>query len=118
MRMIRWICGHTRLDKIRNEVIRDKIKVVSIEEKMREVRLRWYGHIRRSMGAPVIRCEMIECLDYKRNRGRSKKSWCEVIRQDLKTLRLWEDMAQDRKLWRARIKVTDLDSELYSLYRF
>ena len=40
MRMIRWICGHTRLDKIRNEVIRGKIGVASIEDKMREVRLR------------------------------------------------------------------------------
>jgi len=39
MRMIRWICGHTRLDRIRNEVIRDKIGVASIEDKMREARL-------------------------------------------------------------------------------
>jgi len=40
MRMICWICGHTRFHKIRNEVIRGKIRVVSIEDKMREVRLR------------------------------------------------------------------------------
>jgi len=40
MSIIRWICGHTRLDKIRNEVIRGKIGVTSIEEKIREARLR------------------------------------------------------------------------------
>ena len=39
MRMIRWICSHMRLDKIRNEVIKDKIWVTSIEDKMREARL-------------------------------------------------------------------------------
>ena len=75
MRMIRWICGHARLDKIRNEVIRDKIRVASIEDKMRDVRLCWYGHIRRRpRDAPVRGCETIECPDYKRSRGRPKKS--------------------------------------------
>ena len=89
LRMIRWICGHTRLDKIRNEVIRDKIGVASIEDKMREARLRWYGHIRtRLMDASVRRCETMECSDYRRSRGRLKKSWSEVIRHDLKTLGL------------------------------
>jgi len=39
MRMIRWMCDHMRLDKIRNEVIRGKIGVVFIEDKMREARL-------------------------------------------------------------------------------
>ena len=38
--MIRWMCGHTRLDKIKNEVIRNKIGVASTEDKMREARLR------------------------------------------------------------------------------
>jgi len=42
---------------------------------------------------------------YRRSRGRPKKSWREVIRHDLRTLGLVEDMAQDRKFWRARIKV-------------
>ena len=97
-----------RRDEIRNEVIRSKIGVASIEDKMRETRLRWFGHVRRRpMDAPVRRCETVECLDYRRSSGRPKKSWSEVIRHDLRTLGLVEDMAQDRKLWRARIKVTD-----------
>ena len=108
MRMIRWICGHTRLDRIRNEVIRGKVGVASIEDKMREARLRWFGHIRRRpRDAPVRRCETLECLEYRRSRGRPKKSWSEVIRNDLRALGLVKDMAQDRKLWRARIKVED-----------
>ena len=94
MRIIHWICGHRRLDKIRNEVIRSKIRVTSIKDKIREVRLHWFGHIsRRHMDAPVRRCERIERLEYKRGRGRPKKSLSEVIKQDLKTLELVEDIA-------------------------
>jgi len=47
---------------------------------------------------PVRRCETIEYSDYRRSRGRPKKSWSEVIRYYLKTLGLVEDMAYDRKL--------------------
>jgi len=97
MRMICWICGHTRLDKIRNKVIMGKNGVAPIEDKIRDVRLHWFGHLRRRpMDAPVRRCETIEYLDYRRSRGRPKKSWSEVIRHDLRTLGLVEDMAQDR----------------------
>ena len=76
-------------------------------DKIKEARLRCFGHIRRSLDAPVRRCDKLDHSDYKRSRGRSKKSWSEVIRHDLKTLGLMEDMAQDRRLWRARIKVAD-----------
>ena len=99
MRMIRWMCGHTRSDRIRNGVIRGKIGVALIEDKIREARLRWFGHIkRRSMDAPMRRCENIDRLNCKRSRGMSRKSWSEVIRHDLKTLGLVDDMAQDRTL--------------------
>ena len=47
MRMLRWMCGHTKMDKIRNESIREKVRVASIEDKLRETRLRWYGHVLR-----------------------------------------------------------------------
>ena len=49
--------------------------MASIEDKMREARLRWFGHIRiRNVDAPVRRCKKIDCQDYRRSRGRPKKS--------------------------------------------
>jgi len=39
MRMLHWICGNTKRDKLRNEYIRTKIGVTSIEEKIRKNRL-------------------------------------------------------------------------------
>ena len=70
MRMIRWMCGFTRLDRIRNGVIRSLTEVAPIEEKMRELRLRWFGHVkRRSVVAPVWRCEMIVPPRWKEREG-------------------------------------------------
>jgi len=79
MRMIRWIDGYTRLDKINNKVIEGKLGLTSIEDKIREVRLRWFGHIRRTMDASVRRCEKLDRPDHKQSRGKMKKSWSKVI---------------------------------------
>ena len=45
MRMLRWMCGHTRTDRVRNDDIRDRVGVAPIEEKLVQHRLRWFGHI-------------------------------------------------------------------------
>jgi hypothetical protein len=54
MRMLRWICGNTRRDRVRNDDIRERLGVAPIEEKLVQHRLRWFGHIQwRSTEAPV-----------------------------------------------------------------
>ena len=47
IKMLRFAMGVPRKDKIRNEYIRSKVKVERLEMKMREGRLRWYGHVMR-----------------------------------------------------------------------
>nr|XP_016437835.1 PREDICTED: uncharacterized protein LOC107763843 [Nicotiana tabacum] len=60
MRILRYMCGHTRKDRIRNEVIKDKVGVAPVEDKLRESRLRWFEHVkRRDTDVPVRRCERL-----------------------------------------------------------
>ena len=47
MRMLRWMCGVTKLDKIRNERIRRTMKVGEITKNVQERRLKWYWHVMR-----------------------------------------------------------------------
>ncbi|XP_070046133.1 uncharacterized protein [Nicotiana tomentosiformis] len=97
MRMLRWMCGQTRLDRIRNEVIRDKVDVAPMEDKLRKARLRLFGHMkRRNTDAPVRRCERLALEGIRRDRVRPKKYWGEVIRQDMALLQLTEDMTMDK----------------------
>ena len=75
MRMLRRMCGLTRLDRIRNEVIRDLVSVVDIGENMRESRLRWFGHVdMRHPTALVWRCESLDFGEFRHGRERPRKS--------------------------------------------
>ena len=62
---------------MRNEDMRTKIGVASIEEKIRENRLRWFGHVRRRpTNTPVRRVERIKLGKLKERRGdRRKHGW-------------------------------------------
>ncbi|KAF3647835.1 hypothetical protein FXO37_19750 [Capsicum annuum] len=73
-------------DRVRNEIIREKVGVASVEDKIREVRLRWFGHVmRRGTDAPVRMCERLALDGFRRGRGRPKKYWKEVISEEFNT---------------------------------
>ena len=74
IRILRWICGHTRMDRVRNE--RDRLWVALIEEKLVQHRLRWFGHLqRRSPDAPVHCGVLSQANNTKRGRKRPKLIW-------------------------------------------
>ena len=76
IRMVRWICGHTRIDRIRNNDIRDRLGVAPIEEKLVQHRLRWFDHVqRRSSEAPVYCGVLSQSNNMRIDRKRPKLTW-------------------------------------------
>ncbi|GKA93346.1 hypothetical protein Tco_0815332, partial [Tanacetum coccineum] len=89
---------------IQNGVYRAKLEVETIINKMREGRLRWFGHVRRRpQSAPVRRVEAL-VVDDVRRRSRPNLMW-ERLNHDLKEHLLSEDMTSDRNKWRVRISL-------------
>ena len=82
MRMLCWIYGHTRRDRVRNDDIRDRLGVAPIEEKLR---LRWFGHVQRRPPEASVRSRILsQDSNVKRGRVRPKLTWVEAIKGDLK----------------------------------
>ncbi|PIO65553.1 hypothetical protein TELCIR_12769 [Teladorsagia circumcincta] len=107
MRMLRWACGWTRLDRVRNEDVRSVMQTAPIQFKVREQRLRWYGHVlRRPQDHPIRTATDFEAQG-KRPRGAPKKRWRDVIKKDLTEGRVTAEDALDRTRWRGLIRTAD-----------
>ena len=102
MRMVRWMCGVTKLDKIRNERIRGRptTNVGQITKKVQERRLKWYGHVMRREEHYVGRRAMVMKVYGRRKRGRPKRRWLERVKYDIKEKGLSADYVYDRATWR------------------
>ncbi|KAG5581821.1 hypothetical protein H5410_052448, partial [Solanum commersonii] len=75
MRILVWMYGNTRSDRIRNEDICDKVQMASIVDNVREARLRSFRHVKRKCSNTlVIRYER---PDTRKGRGRLRKYWRE-----------------------------------------
>ena len=104
LKMLRFAMGVTRKDKIRNEHIRSTVKVERLGMKMREGRLRWYGHVMRRDKEYVGRKMMEMELPGKRKRGRPKRRFLDVVKEDMEEVGAKEMDIGDRKMWRMMIR--------------
>ena len=107
MRMLRWMSGVTREDRIRNDYIRGSTKVVEISKKVQEGRLRWYGHLLRREDNHIGKNVMEMEVQGRRRRGRPKKRWRDCVREDLRGKGIDEAEAHDRNRWRRLIQNGD-----------
>src|SRR6218665_726385 len=84
MRMLRWILGVSVKDMKRNEVIRKTLwKVACITDKIREARLRRYGHVMRREDENSMKRILTAKVNGHRCRERQKKRWRDIIQQDM-----------------------------------
>ena len=103
MKMLRFAMGVTRKHKIRNEHIRSTVKVERLGMKMREGRLRWYGHVLRRDQEYIGRKMMEMELPGKSRRGRPKRRFLDVVKKDMGEVGAKEMDVEDRKMWRMMI---------------
>ncbi|KAK3528198.1 hypothetical protein QTP86_023981, partial [Hemibagrus guttatus] len=84
LKMLRFSLGVTRLDRIRNEYIRGTAHVGRLGDKVREARLRWFGHVQRRESEYIGRRMLDMELPGRRQRGRPKRRYMDGINEDMK----------------------------------
>ncbi|KAG5575946.1 hypothetical protein H5410_056080 [Solanum commersonii] len=79
MRMLRWMCGHTRREKIKNEVIREKVGVCGRQDEGSETEMIW-ACVKEVCKALVRRCGRLVVGGTQRdcNRVTRRELWSEL----------------------------------------
>ncbi|EYB85329.1 hypothetical protein Y032_0300g1803 [Ancylostoma ceylanicum] len=96
MRMLRWSMGVTLKDKAPNEVVRSTFGVAPIADKMREARLRWFGHVCRREDESVAKAALNLNVKGTRPRGRPKIRWLDCVKSDMAEVQLTTRDADNR----------------------
>ena len=94
----------TLKDSKSNVELRNRFGIESISEVMRRGRLRWFGHVERMWSGGCARRCINMNVNGRRARGRLRKTWDVLLRDDLRVKGLTRGLARDRAAWKAAIR--------------
>ena len=80
--------------------------MLDVLERKSKTRLRWFGHVQRGskfIGRRMMRLELPD----RRPRGRPKRGFMVVVKEDMKLVGTREEDAEDRVRWRWMICCVD-----------
>ena len=82
--MIRWMCNFKTNDNVCSHSLFSKLGIRAVEVVLRTSRMRWFGHVERSVGwiSQVRKFDLDTC----KKPGRPKKTWNELILNDKRKL--------------------------------
>lgn len=79
--MLVWMSCLTLKNKVRNDYIRENLKIALVYDKLKETHLRQFGHVsRRPKTAHVRRVENLQVAGTRR-KGRPLKTWREGVKE-------------------------------------
>ena len=104
-----FIIGVTIMDRMRNEYIRGTAQVGRFGEKTRQARLMWYGHVLRKDDGHIVRRILRMELPGKRKRGRPKRRFMDVVKEDMAEVEVTEEDTEYRNNWRWKIRCGELE---------
>ena len=99
MSMIRWMCGVTLRGRFSSEELRAQLGIKSILDILRQRRLRWFGHVkRRDDNSWLQKIHNLEIVGQS-GRGRPRKTWEQVLSEDLRVKGIRRELVQNRAEW-------------------
>ena len=102
--MWRWMYGIKLKDRFLSKKLRERLGIDDIALVLQQNRLRWYGHVLRKEDDDWVK----KCMEYEvegpRPRGRPRRTWREVVKEDCQARKLNTEDAMDRSKLRKLIK--------------
>jgi hypothetical protein len=102
--MMRRMCGVSLRDRVPIAELRERLGIIAISQVVRKGRLRWYGHVMRKEDDDCVKACIKMEVEGKIGKGRGRKKWIECAKDDLRRLGLDEKDAEDKELWRVRVR--------------
>ncbi|XP_047502455.1 uncharacterized protein LOC125047952 [Penaeus chinensis] len=107
MKMMRYEVGVARKDKVRKENIRERLGIrKKLTDKIKESRLRWFGHVYRRDESYVGK-RVMKMTVGKRKRGSPKRRWSDCSKGDLVSVGAVARDAAERISWRRIVRTGD-----------
>ena len=103
--MVRWILKVKTTDGISSAEMYSRLGLLDLSVVIRQRRLRWFGHVKRSSGA----INWVRTMNLPGCGPPSRGGWYGCAIKDLRHCGLSEDMAHDRKAWRTAVKSCRLE---------
>jgi hypothetical protein len=103
MDVLRRSAGKSRLEKIKNENIKEiigvkgKPDIINIIEKKR---LQWYGHVKRMPEERIPKLILEWVPEERRKSGRPRKTWIEGVQAAMTARNLEQNQWRNREEWR------------------
>lgn len=108
LRCLKTICKIKWTDKIPNEEVLERTNMFSIDNILKNKRLKWAGHISRmDENRAPHQIAFSELKKGERPQTKPKKRWIDILKEDLKELNInianWREVAANRSEWRQQL---------------
>jgi len=100
MDVLRRSARKSRMERIKNEQIKEIMGVKGKPDIIRKKMLQWYGHVKRMPEERIAKLIMEWIPRKRRKRLRSRKTWMEGVQAAMTTRNLEPDKWRNREEWR------------------
>ena len=83
------------------------MKIAKLGDKLRIARLSWYGHVKRREEGFVGKRTMEMAVPGRRKKGRPRRRWMDMAREDMEKVEAKEGEEIDRDKWKILLRYGD-----------